>query len=105
MGKPFTSRCSQLETTDLRSKAFWLADDFDLPWVTDFEKGFLDVREELLALRGRERVQVRKTFIFCFSPQFLSAVVWKHQDLHALNLSDPPDYFLAKRGFSKMLVR
>lgn len=44
--------------TGLRSKAFWSADDFDLPWVTDFENGFLDVREELLALRGRGGFQV-----------------------------------------------
>ncbi|CAM9598799.1 unnamed protein product [Ectocarpus sp. 4 AP-2014] len=41
----------------LRSKAFWSAEDFDFPWVTDFEKGFRDVREELLALRGRRGFQ------------------------------------------------
>ncbi|CAN0139059.1 unnamed protein product, partial [Ectocarpus sp. 13 AM-2016] len=41
----------------LRSKAFWSAEDFDFPWVTNFEKGFRDVREELLALRGRRGFQ------------------------------------------------
>ncbi|CAM9775442.1 unnamed protein product, partial [Ectocarpus fasciculatus] len=41
----------------LRSKAFWSAEDFDLPWVTDFEKGFHDVRGELLALRGQRGFQ------------------------------------------------
>ncbi|CAM9526414.1 unnamed protein product, partial [Hapterophycus canaliculatus] len=37
----------------LRPRAFWSADDFDAPWVTKFVDGFKDVREELLALRGR----------------------------------------------------
>lgn len=45
----------------LRSKAFWSAEDFDSPWVTAFQKGFLDVKEELLALRGRGGFQVRAT--------------------------------------------
>lgn len=40
----------------LRSKAFWSHED--LPWMADFEKGFDDVRKELLALRGRGGFQV-----------------------------------------------
>lgn len=40
----------------LRSKAFWSHED--LPWMVDFEKGFDDVRKELLALRGRGGFQV-----------------------------------------------
>eukprot|EP00904_Undaria_pinnatifida_P007064 jgi/Undpi1/3488/HiC_scaffold_16.g06860.m1 len=35
----------------LRSKAFWSREE--LPWVADFEKGFDNVRKELVALRGR----------------------------------------------------
>lgn len=51
-GRAWQSR--QLE--GLRSKAFWGAEE--LPWMTDFEKGFHDVRDELLALRGRGGFQV-----------------------------------------------
>lgn len=40
----------------LRSKAFWSHEE--LPWAADLEKGFDDVRKELLALRGRGGFQV-----------------------------------------------
>lgn len=41
----------------LRSKAFWGSEE--LPWLTDFENGFEDVKTEFLALRGRGGFQVR----------------------------------------------
>eukprot|EP00752_Nemacystus_decipiens_P012112 g10737.t1 len=50
-GNPWQRGCPEI-IPGLRSKAFWSADGFDLPWVADFEKGFIHVREELLALRG-----------------------------------------------------
>lgn len=66
MGTPSTAHfvARAWRITGLRSKAFWSADDVDLPWVTDFERGFLDVKDELLALRGRGGFQARKQ-LYC----------------------------------------
>lgn len=67
----YECRCPRLAIEGLRSKAFWSAEDFDLPWVAAFQEGFLDVKEELLALRGRGRFQVRATMPSAASREYV----------------------------------